>query len=721
MLRSLDGVLGADLLSYVRTGRSSPSSLAAHWRAKSTTYVFLPEWVTKAPAGHPLFGKQGIESLLGSRDFPLAAAFPSLVAGVSVSRIYATDAGRPVPVLGLWDELQTPRSLAEAERRLVVEKKSEYGRAFCYFPHSGVYKVQIDVGQTGPFRLDVNALKSDSTWAPVTSLGADHGSGASSYEFYYVPSGREEVWGLYSTEGLTISDARITLVGSEIPAQGEHSSSPARLVFGLGSLSSDVRLDSASTLRAMVPAWTGMSVLRFVGTARGNVDISRFHPTTRAQEHLASVIPRIGAFVRQDVQVPVSGMYDIRAPIGTSFTLSLEPASVVDFSATDGGSILGTGWWGREDDDIGAFRWTKSAGEFRLSVPSGADLVGFVELRVPEELFGVAPVELSLSRNTERMVSAVVPSPGEYVLQVPLRGSEAGEEATFVGTIGVSRSFSPDQHRGISLRPGDRRELGVRVRRLGIRPSVPSEVVVALLPVRSQEEGSAYTSSGMIPTLVGGRSAWIVPSGSVAPRIRLQPVLEYPAAVEIEYFDGRPSRVDVNFLVSEESWAYVSGGIVTGGSGGWRKAFVALPESVPRSGPVVVGLYVQGADLVVAGVSATWPSPSALVARPTMFETSPAPTASPSVVAAAADAIVATEALNLRTGPGTSYPAIGLLRRGQVLRVVGRDVAGDWLYLGSGTGPWGWAAATGVVVTGGTTGIPVVTPATASTTPVTLR
>lgn len=135
----------------------------------------------------------------------------------------------------------------------------------------------------------------------------------------------------------------------------------------------------------------------------------------------------------------------------------------------------------------------------------------------------------------------------------------------------------------------------------------------------------------------------------------------------------------------------------------------------------MVGLYVQGADLVVAGVSATWPSPSALVARPTMFETSPAPTASPSVVAAAADAIVATEALNLRTGPGTSYPAIGLLRRGQVLRVVGRDVAGDWLYLGSGTGPWGWAAATGVVVTGGTTGIPVVTPATASTTPVTLR
>lgn len=49
----------------------------------------------------------------------------------------------------------------------------------------------------------------------------------------------------------------------------------------------------------------------------------------------------------------------------------------------------------------------------------------------------------------------------------------------------------------------------------------------------------------------------------------------------------------------------------------------------------------------------------------------------------------ATKAANIRTGPGTNYPVVDGAQPGQVLDVEGRNVAGDWLKLGTG----GWIAA----------------------------
>jgi len=43
------------------------------------------------------------------------------------------------------------------------------------------------------------------------------------------------------------------------------------------------------------------------------------------------------------------------------------------------------------------------------------------------------------------------------------------------------------------------------------------------------------------------------------------------------------------------------------------------------------------------------------------------------------DAMVNTEALNLRSGPGVVYDILGVLKRGDCLKVIGRNLAGDWL------------------------------------------
>lgn len=57
---------------------------------------------------------------------------------------------------------------------------------------------------------------------------------------------------------------------------------------------------------------------------------------------------------------------------------------------------------------------------------------------------------------------------------------------------------------------------------------------------------------------------------------------------------------------------------------------------------------------------------------------------------------------NLRSGPGTTYPVAGGVRTGQVLTIIGRNQAGDWLQLADGK----WIAA--FLVKGAPSGLPVV-------------
>jgi len=57
------------------------------------------------------------------------------------------------------------------------------------------------------------------------------------------------------------------------------------------------------------------------------------------------------------------------------------------------------------------------------------------------------------------------------------------------------------------------------------------------------------------------------------------------------------------------------------------------------------------------------------------------------------DAVVNTEALNLRSGPGLVYDILGVLKRGDLLKVTSRNLAGDWLKIIAPDGQEGWVAA----------------------------
>lgn len=56
-------------------------------------------------------------------------------------------------------------------------------------------------------------------------------------------------------------------------------------------------------------------------------------------------------------------------------------------------------------------------------------------------------------------------------------------------------------------------------------------------------------------------------------------------------------------------------------------------------------------------------------------------------------AVVTSDALNVRTGPGTNYPIFGVLRKGDQVGATGRTETGDWLAVTLAGGEKGWVAA----------------------------
>ena len=73
-------------------------------------------------------------------------------------------------------------------------------------------------------------------------------------------------------------------------------------------------------------------------------------------------------------------------------------------------------------------------------------------------------------------------------------------------------------------------------------------------------------------------------------------------------------------------------------------------------------------------------------------------------------AVVATEALNVRAGPGVNFPVIGVLRRGDAVAVLGRTPKGDWLRVCClAGGESGWLSASLVETSLPATAIPIAT------------
>ncbi|NIO68286.1 MAG: SH3 domain-containing protein, partial [Anaerolineae bacterium] len=66
--------------------------------------------------------------------------------------------------------------------------------------------------------------------------------------------------------------------------------------------------------------------------------------------------------------------------------------------------------------------------------------------------------------------------------------------------------------------------------------------------------------------------------------------------------------------------------------------------------------------------------------------------------------------LNVRAGPGTAYPIVGGLSRGDVVEVVGKNAAGTWLQIvhPADSDGRGWISAAYVDLTGSLTEVPEV-------------
>ncbi len=123
----------------------------------------------------------------------------------------------------------------------------------------------------------------------------------------------------------------------------------------------------------------------------------------------------------------------------------------------------------------------------------------------------------------------------------------------------------------------------------------------------------------------------------------------------------------------------------------------------PRAGTA------PGSSAVAAAPSpSTAPTTPPALAAETPSRTTPSPGAgSPTAVRGLT--VRATTAINVRSGPGTTFAIIGSLQAGEVARVTGRDGDAAWVMVELAAGP-GWVAAGLVEATGDLALAPVVDP-----------
>ena len=84
--------------------------------------------------------------------------------------------------------------------------------------------------------------------------------------------------------------------------------------------------------------------------------------------------------------------------------------------------------------------------------------------------------------------------------------------------------------------------------------------------------------------------------------------------------------------------------------------------------------------------------------------------AAPALAADGPQLTVKVATLNLRQGPGTTYPVVGKLTQGAQAAIIGRNAAGDWYQVRPTGGSTGWVtgAPALVQVTGDLTAVPIV-------------
>ena len=111
-----------------------------------------------------------------------------------------------------------------------------------------------------------------------------------------------------------------------------------------------------------------------------------------------------------------------------------------------------------------------------------------------------------------------------------------------------------------------------------------------------------------------------------------------------------------------------------------------------------------------ADSTAADPAAAPTSAAPSAADPAAAPAAAPSAAEITGPALTVTvEGANLRAGPGTGYPVVGVLYREESAALLGRNQAGDWLQLQRPDGP-AWIFAPLVRTTVPIAGLPPIDP-----------
>lgn len=126
-------------------------------------------------------------------------------------------------------------------------------------------------------------------------------------------------------------------------------------------------------------------------------------------------------------------------------------------------------------------------------------------------------------------------------------------------------------------------------------------------------------------------------------------------------------------------------------------AVAVLNTPTPLSEPAA---SVQSAPVTTTTVNInTAPVTTLAVITPTATPVPLSPVTNPQVVA--------SSALNVRSGPGTDYPIIAALQQGEIANITGKNTNGDWWEIALANGQTGWVFGSLVTTAGDTTGVAV--------------
>ncbi len=102
------------------------------------------------------------------------------------------------------------------------------------------------------------------------------------------------------------------------------------------------------------------------------------------------------------------------------------------------------------------------------------------------------------------------------------------------------------------------------------------------------------------------------------------------------------------------------------------------------------------------------PTPTPELSTPTPESKDPTPTPEPATpTPLPAPAVIASDTINVRGGPGTAYPVVGSLAGGESAPIIGKDSSGAWWQIQLGDSAEGWAYAEIVNTVGDVSGISV--------------